>query len=87
MARPAGLDHRFAEQREARGDLETGAASQLAKRVGAPGRTRTCGPRLRSSVISRPSIQLSYRRWSSNRLRAPHLYNVRSSGPANSILR
>jgi len=27
VARPTGLDHRFAEQREARGDLETAAGA------------------------------------------------------------
>src|SRR2546421_553491 len=57
VARPEGLEHRFAEQREARGDLETAGRGQLAKRVGAPGRTRTFGPRLRRPVLYPPELR------------------------------
>ena len=49
VARPAGLGTARDEQRESRRFPRMGGRRQLAKRVGAPGRTRTCAPRLRSS--------------------------------------
>jgi hypothetical protein len=48
MARPAGLEHVLAEHREARHVLESaGPRPTRNERVGAPGRARTCDPRLR----------------------------------------
>ena len=75
LARPAGLDHRFAKQREARGDLETAAASpnsrsELARPAGlepaAPGLEGPSSNRLSMAIIrSKGDLapeSLSYRR-------------------------
>ncbi len=56
MARPAGLDHRFAEQREARGDLETAARGHSNE----VGMARPAGLEPATSwFVARRSIQLS----------------------------
>ena len=47
MARPAGLGTARGERRESRRFPRTGGGRQFAQRAGAPGRTRTCDPRLR----------------------------------------
>ena len=50
VPRPAGLDHRFDERSESRGERRP-AASACHEVAGAPGRTRTCDLRIRSPAL------------------------------------
>ena len=51
VARPAGLGTARDERSESRRFPKTGGRCQRAQGAGAPGRTRTCDPRLRRPVL------------------------------------
>ncbi len=57
VARPAGLGTARDERRESRHFPRTGERDQIAQRAGAPGRTRTCDPRLRRPVLYPPELR------------------------------
>ena len=54
---PAGFGTVRDERSESRRFPRTGGRDQPAEQVGAPGRTRTCGPRLRRPVLYPPELR------------------------------